>query len=77
MKKEHLPTFFYSGHFSAVRKWGAKPQVVLKVGGKNGKLIASISDFGKKFAKVGGSCPPAPLVRNALGYYQINIRGHP
>ena len=39
---------------------GAKPQIVLKVGGKYGKLMASISDFGKKLAKVGGSCPLCP-----------------
>ena len=39
---------------------GAKPQIVLKVRGKNGKLMASISDFGKELAKVGGQLPPLP-----------------
>ena len=39
---------------------GTKPQIVLKVGGQEQKLMASISDFDKKSAKVGGQLPPLP-----------------
>ena len=46
---------YYSGHLSAVRKWRARLQIMLKVGCKDQKFMASISDFGQNSSKVGGS----------------------
>ena len=44
----------YTGHLSAVRKWGGKTSDYAKSGGQNQKSMASISDFGQNLAKVGG-----------------------